>query len=48
MILFLLYLVLPFAELAAIIVLAVLNGQKKRKIDELNRELAAARAGAAW
>lgn len=47
-ILFLLYLVLPFAELAAIIVLAVLNGQKKRKIDELNRELAAARAGAAW
>ena len=39
---------LPFAELAAIIVLAVLNGQKKRKIDELNRELAAARAGAAW
>ena len=47
-ILFLLYLALPFAELAAIIVLAVLNGQKKRKIDELNRELAAARAGAAW
>lgn len=44
-ILFLLYLALPFAELAAIIVLAVLNGQKKRKIDELNRELAAARAG---
>lgn len=47
-ILFLLYLALPFAELAAIIVLAVLNGQKKRRIDELNRELAAIRAEAAW
>ena len=42
-ILLLLYLALPFAELAAIIVLAVLNGQKKRRIDELNRELAAIR-----
>lgn len=47
-ILLLLYLALPFAELAAIIVLAVLNGQKKRRIDELNRELAAIRAEAVW
>lgn len=31
-ILFLLYLALPFAELAAIIVLAVLNGQKRERL----------------
>lgn len=46
--LFLLYLTLPLVELAFIIVLAVMNSQKKQKIAALNRELEAIRAGGGW